>query len=71
MTDAAIAPVVGAHFTPQILVAVRVGNFTVNLYLVFDETMEVHELAHAYHVNKAALAAQLITTRLQLDALGN
>jgi hypothetical protein len=33
--------------------------------------MEVHERAHAYHVNKAALAAQTIPIQLQLDALGN
>ena len=36
-----------------------------------DEIMEVHERVHAFHVNKAALALQTITTRLQLDALGN
>jgi hypothetical protein len=33
--------------------------------------MEVHERAHAFHVNKAALASQTIPIRLQLDALGN
>jgi hypothetical protein len=33
--------------------------------------MEVHKRAHAYHVNKAALLAQTIPTRLQLDVLGN
>jgi hypothetical protein len=33
--------------------------------------MEVHERAHTFHVNKAALALQTIPTRLQLDALGN
>ncbi len=51
--------------------AVSVSSYTVNLYPVVDETMEVHERAHAYHVNKAALAAQTIPIRLQLDALGN
>ena len=61
MTNAAIAPVVGALFTPRTLVVVRVGSNSVNLYLVMDETMEVHERAHAFHVNKAALASQTIT----------
>ena len=71
MSDAAITPVAGGQFTPRTLVAVCVSSYTVNLYPVVDETMEVHERAHAYHVNKAAFAAQTIPTRLQLDALGN
>jgi hypothetical protein len=33
--------------------------------------MEVHERAHAFHVNKTTLASQSIPIRLQLDALGN
>ena len=36
-----------------------------------DETREVHECAHAFHINKAALTLQIISTQLQLDALGN
>ena len=71
MTDATIAPVAGAQFTPRTLVAVRVGSNSVNLYPVVDETMEVHESAHAPHVNKAAISSQTITPRLQLDAMGN
>ena len=51
--------------------AVCVSSYTVNLYPVVEETMEVHERAHAFHVNKVALASQTIPTRLQLDALGN
>ena len=51
--------------------AICIGSYTVNLYPVVDETMEVHERAHAFHVNKAALSLQTIPTRLQLDALGN
>ena len=42
-----------------------------NLYPVVDETMEAHERAHMFHVNKAALALHTILTQLQLDALGN
>ena len=71
MSDAAITPVTGGQFTPKTLVAVRVSSYTVNLYPVVKETMEVHERAHAYHVNRAALASQTIPIQLQLDALGN
>ena len=56
MSDAAITPVTGAQFTPKSLVAVRVSSYTVNLYLVVEETMEVHECAHAFHINKATLS---------------
>ncbi len=51
--------------------AVCVSSFTVNLYPVMEETMEVHERAHAFHVNKEALTSQLIPIQLQLDTLGN
>ena len=71
MSDAAITPVAGGQFTPRTMVSVCVSSYTVNLYLVVNKTMEVHERAHAYHVNKAALAAQTIPIRLKLDALGN
>ena len=33
--------------------------------------MEVHERAHAFHINKAALASQTIPIRLQFNTLGN
>jgi hypothetical protein len=52
MSDAAITPVTGGQFTLKTLVAVRVSSYTVNIYPVVKETMEVHERAHAYHVNK-------------------
>ena len=71
MSNAAIVPVTGLQFTPRSLVAVRVRSYTVNLYPVVEETMEVHERAHAFHVNKATLVSQAIPIRLQLDALGN
>ena len=71
MSNAAIAPVSGLQFTPRSLVAVCVSSYTVNLYPVVEETMEVHERAHTFHVNKAALALQTIPIRLQLGALGN
>ena len=71
MSDAAITPVSGSQFTPKSLVAIRVSSYTMNLYPVVEETMEVHERAYLFHVNKAALASQTIPTQLQLDALGN
>jgi len=71
MNDATIAPAAGAQFAPQALVAVRVVSTSANLYPVVDETMEVHEGTHTFHINKAALALQTITSQLQLDALGN
>ena len=71
MTDATIAPVAGAQFNPRTLVAVCIGSTSVNLFPVVDETMEVHERAYTFHVNKAALAPQTITPCLQIDALGN
>ena len=46
-------------------------NANLDLYLVVDETMEVHERAHTFRINKAALALQIRTPRRQLDALGN
>ena len=60
MSNAAIAPVTGAQFTFKSWMAVCISSFTVNLYPVVEETMEVHELAHVFHVNKAALASQTI-----------
>ena len=43
MKNAAIAPVAGSQFTPRPLVAICVSSYTVSLYLVVEETMEVHE----------------------------
>ena len=61
MTNATIAPVAGAQFTPRTLVAVCGSSTSVNLYPAVDETMEVHERAHAFHVNNAALTLKTIT----------
>jgi hypothetical protein len=71
MSDAAITPVTGGQFTPRPLVAVCASRYTVNLYPVVKETMELHECAHAFHINKAALTSQTIPIQLQLNALGN
>ena len=64
MTNATIPPVAGSQFTLRSLVAVRIGSYTVNLYPVVDETMEVHLRTHAFHINKAALSLQTIPTQL-------
>ena len=69
MTDAAQA-VAGTSFAPKTLVPVSVGRTTVNLYPVVDTTMQVHERAHAFQINKTALASQAIELRVMLDALG-
>ncbi len=60
----------GTPFAPHLLVQVRVGPATIGLYPVVDPSMPPHECAYAFHINKTALAAQNIKTRLQLDALG-
>ncbi len=67
MRNAAITPVTGGQFTPKPLVAICVSSYTMDLYPVVKETMEVHERAHAFHINKAALASQAIRIRLQLN----
>ena len=69
MTDATQA-VVGTSFAPKTLVPVSVGRTTVNLYPVVDTTMQVHERAHAFQINKTALSLQAIELRVMLDALG-
>ncbi len=61
----------GTPFAPKLLVQVRVGPTTVNLYPNIDQTMPPHKQAHAFHINKTALSAKKIDLRLQLDALGN
>ena len=38
--------------------AIRVGITSVNLHLVLDDTMEVHERANVFHVNKAVFVLQ-------------
>jgi hypothetical protein len=60
----------GTPFAPRQLVQVRVGPATTGLYPVVDPSMPPHEHAHAFHINKTAIAAQNINIQLQLDALG-
>jgi hypothetical protein len=46
----------GGPFAPRALVPVNIGQGTVNLYPVIDQTMATHERAHAFHINKTALS---------------
>ncbi len=69
MTDSAQA-VAGMSFAPKTLVPVSVGRTTVNLYPVVNTTMQVHERAHAFQINKTGLLSQAIKLRVMLGALG-
>ncbi len=70
MTDLKLPALHGTPFAPRVLVPVAVGRATVNLYPVIDPGMPVEERAHAYQVNKTALASAPVNLRAQLDALG-
>jgi hypothetical protein len=61
---------VGTPFAPWALVPVLVGRATVNLHPIINHTMMVHECAHAFQVNKTALATQALNLRVMLNALG-
>ncbi len=70
MSDPPAPASLGIPFAPCLLVQVWVGPATIGLYPVIDPSMPPHKRAHAFHINKTALAAQNIDIRLQLDALG-
>ncbi len=70
MAEPPVPASLGTPFAPRQLVQVRVGQVTIGLYPVVDPSMSPHERAHAFHINKTALAAQNIDIWLQLDALG-
>ncbi len=57
MTDTKLPALHGTPFAPRVLVPVAVGRTTVNLYTVIDSGMQVEERAHAYQINKTALAS--------------
>ena len=57
-------------FAPLDLVDVPVGRITVKLYPRITPAMPVHERAHAFQVNKAALKDLPTDLRLVTDALG-
>jgi hypothetical protein len=70
MSDLSAPASMGTPFAPHLLVQIQVGPVTIGLYSVVNPSMPPHKRAHAFHINKTALAAQNINTRLQLDALG-
>ena len=70
MTDTKLPASHGTPFAPRALVPVAVGRTLVNLYAVIDPGMHVEERAHAFQINKTALASTPVDLRVQLDALG-
>jgi hypothetical protein len=70
MTDTKLPALHGTPFAPRALVPVAVGRTTVNLYAVIDPGMHVEERAHAFQINKTALASMPVNLRVRLNALG-
>jgi hypothetical protein len=57
-------------FVPRPLKPVQVDKITVKLYLVVHLTMKTPERAHAFQMNKTALAMPGIDRRMMLHSLG-
>jgi hypothetical protein len=70
MTDSKLPVLHGTPFAPRALVPIAVGCATFNVYPVIDPSMPVEERAHAYQVNKTALASAPVDLLVQLDVLG-
>jgi hypothetical protein len=64
------APKTNYMFVPRTLEPVQIDKMTVKLYPVVDSTMKPPERAHAFQINKTALAAPGIDRCLMLDTLG-
>ena len=64
------APKTNYMFVPRTLKPVQIDKMTVKLYPVVDSTMKPPERAHAFQINKTALAAPGIDRRVMLDTLG-
>ena len=56
-------------FIPQTLKLVQVNTMTVKLYPIDNLTMKPPEHAHAFQINKTALAAPGIDRRMMLNIL--
>ena len=56
MTNTKLPALHGTPFAPRALVPVTVGHTLVNLYAIIDPGMHVEEHAHAFQINKTALA---------------
>ena len=70
MTDPKLPLLQGTPFATQALVPVHVGCTTVNLYAIIDPDMHVEERAHAFQINKTALASTPVDLQVQLNVLG-
>ena len=70
MTGVKLPALHGTPFAPSALVPVAVGRTMVNLYKVIDPGIQIEERAHAYQINKTALASAPVDLRVQLDMLG-
>ena len=57
-------------FVPRTLEPVQVDKMTVKLYPVVNSTMKPLEHAHAFQINKTALATPVIDRRVMLGTLG-
>ena len=60
----------GTPFVPRALVPIAASHTTVNPYTIIDPYMHVEERAHAYQINKTALASTPVNLRVWLDVLG-
>jgi hypothetical protein len=61
---------VGDFFVPRPLKLVTIGKATVKLYPIITSSMKPPERAHAFQVNKTALAVPGINRHAMLDTLG-
>ncbi len=57
-------------FVPRTLEPVQIDKMTVKLYPIVDSTMKPPEHAHAFQINKTALATPGIDRSMMLDTLG-
>jgi hypothetical protein len=57
-------------FVPRPLELVQIDKMTLKLYPVIDSMIKPPERAHAFQINKTALAAPGIDCRMMLDTLG-
>jgi len=64
------APKTNYMFVPRTLEPVQIDKMTVKLYPVVDSTMKPLEHAHAFQINKTALAAAGIVRCVMLNTLG-
>ncbi len=70
MTNTKLSALHGTPFAPRALVPVTVGRTSVNLYAIINPGMHVEERAHAFQINKTALASTPVNLLVQLNALG-